>query len=224
MKNRRLLLGILLSVMIIAVGCSQKLDLIGRGWLDGDWMQDTRCYRISNKLIKKYAKENGIVYCVVAQYDYPILLIFWYFNHLHNDTNRINIVTVNDDGIIKTYQSEYPYDLQWLWDIKHHDWPDSLLIVQHDDVRHPKDFQRIAGMPSPVISDEKAIVYDSKYINVYMPTYYLTEKFGEKLDSLSPIYRTYHESYEHFVYPIVDSLMTGKSERAIKRWKGVYAE
>ena len=64
----------------------------------------------------------------------------------------------------------------------------------------------------------------SKYINVYMPTYYLTEKFGEKLDSLSPIYRTYHESYEHFVYPIVDSLMTGKSERAIKRWKGVYAE
>ena len=71
-----------------------------------------------------------------------------------------------------------------------------------------------------VIAEDKAVVYDSTYITIKMPTYALLEQYGAKLDSLSPIYKTYHESYEHFVYPIVDSLMAGKSEGDINLWKG----
>ena len=225
MKNRRLLLGILLSVMIIAVGCSQKLDLIGRGLLDSDWMDKTPCYKVSNRLIKKYAKDHDLVYSIplIAAKE-PIRILFWYFDSTKTGENQINIVVVvnawdTPHTQIYEYKYDYPYSLKWLWDIKDHKWPDSLLITERKNGYHPKDFTQLPGMPEFIFGPETAIVYNSKYHNVFMPTYYLAEKFGSEIDSLSPIYKTYHESFKHFIYPIADSIMGDDIT-----WQGIYAD
>ena len=200
-----------------------RLDLMGRGVLDSDWMVRTRCYEVSNSLIKSCARKHKIVYSIVPKHRYEVLLVLWYFNQTYRGENQINIITVDNRGDKKMYRRNYPFSLQWLWNIKDHDWPDSLLIADRGDIRHPKNFLNISGMPI-IPRDDKAVVYDSTFINIYMPTYSILEKFGAELDSLSPIYRTYHESYEHFVYPIVDSLMKKESRSEIYWWKGVYAE
>lgn len=198
---------------------SEELNfvLIGTGWLDGNW-ENTQCYKLTNKLVKRYAKENAIVYHIVPYYRKPMLSVLWYFDHNKELGNQLNIILVDNDGIKQEYCYKYPYDLQWLWNVECRGWSDSLLIVRSNGKLHPNDFQNVPEMG--VFADDKAIVYDSTYIKIDMPTYYLLERYGARLDSLSPIYKTYHESYEHFVYPIVDSLMAGKSEEDINIWKG----
>ncbi len=216
---KKITLVVIACALIMALGgCSTKLFLIGLGFSNSEWMSETTCYKITNKLVKKHAKKNNLVYQIVAYYRYPLTTVIWYFEHNRSDGNILKINIIDDTGKVQEFSYEYPYDLQWLWNIKHHDWPDSLLMERRNDRWHPKDFRNVPEMR--VIAEDKAVVYDSTYITIKMPTYALLEQYGAKLDSLSPIYKTYHESYEHFVYPIVDSLMSGKPEGDINLWKG----
>ena len=94
-SSRFYLIFILFIELTIAVGCSQKLDLIGRGLLDSDWMDKTPCYKVSNRLIKKYAKGHDLVYSIplIAAKE-PIRILFWYFDSTKTGENQINIVVV----------------------------------------------------------------------------------------------------------------------------------
>lgn len=226
MNNSRIyLLGILLSVMVIAAGCSQKLELIGRGLLDSGWMDKTPCYKVSNRLVKKYAKEHDLVYSIPLIADRePIRILLWYFDSTYTGKDQINIVLVvnawqTPAPQVYEYKYDYPYSLEWLWNIRDHRWPDSLLITESEEGYHPKDFTQLPGMPDFIFGPETAIVYNSKYHNIYMPTYYLAEEFGKEIDSLSPIYKTYHESFKHFIYPIADLIMGDDIA-----WQGIYAD
>lgn len=189
-----------------------KLNLIGRGILDGDWMQRTRCYEVSNSLIKSCAKKHKIVYSIVPARVYELLLVLWYFNQTHGGENQINIITVDDRGDKKIYRRNYPYSLQWLRNIENDGWPDSLLYTEREGLKYPKEFARS-------YRDDKAVVYDSTFVTLYMPAYGLLIKNTEERDSLSPIFRTYKESYEHIVFPLVDSIMAKEYKDERDWWR-----
>ncbi len=208
-----------LSVMLAFTECSTKLELIGSAILDSGYMQKTRCYENTNRLVKKYAKKYRLVYQIVPSFRDPMFTVLWYFDQNNANENLININIVDDDGIWHEYQYKYPYDLQWLRNIRKHEWPDSLLTVTTEKGYHPKDFRKLPNIIEYTIADDKAVVYDSGYKILDMPKYKIAEKYSEQVDSLSPIYKTYHESYKQYVYPIVDSILADKPE-VVNYWLG----